>query len=384
MVLFSKQTDAVLSFIALIGAVIFLYLFGIHGLLRHVPLGIDFEVFYKAAELFLNGGNPWVDLMNTKGPFSYPPHATSLLAVYGYFSEPVSLFLHTMLNVFSIGVIAYLANLWYLKISNLRSMTIAQGCGLALLIGNPFMAHSVHLGQLLLPATAALMVSWHFLQKGNIWVSGVFLAFATIKPQVSILYVVWLMLHLNFRVLMIGGVVSLVMLIPAAVTYGLINSFYYWLISLSGYSSSAANIPGSVHVVGLESFFAAMGVQGTAWLFNPLALVATIVLFKYRESVDPLLTLHLLLVFALTFIYGHDTDYAAIIILWSLLVFTTIHSGNYLHIAITVLLVLGFMFPQRLLRTIDFAALHHTRTFLIPLCCVFLFFWQRSEKPISY
>lgn len=384
MILFTKQTDAVLSFMALTGAVIFLYLFGIHGLLRHVPLGMDFEVFHKAAELFLGGGNPWVDLINTKGPFSYPPHATSLLAVYGYFSEPVSLFLHTILNVLSIGVIAYLANRWYLKISNLRSMTIAQGCGLALLIGNPFMAHSVHLGQLLLPATAALMVSWHFLQKGNIWVSGIFLAFATIKPQVSILYVVWLLLHLNYRVLMIGGAVSLVMLIPAAVTYGLIDSFYYWLTSLSGYSSSAANIPGSVHVVGLESFFAAVGVQGTSWVFKPLALVATVALFKYRENVDPVLTLNLLLVFALTFIYGHDTDYAAIIMVWSLLVFTTVRSGNYLHIGIVMLLVFGFMFPQRLLRTIDFAALHHTRTFLIPLCCVCLFLWQTHRRPMSY
>ena len=39
--------------------------------------------------------------------FAYPPHTTSLLAIYGLVPEPLALTLHTGVNILSIIVIAH-------------------------------------------------------------------------------------------------------------------------------------------------------------------------------------------------------------------------------------------------------------------------------------
>ncbi|WP_086934344.1 glycosyltransferase family 87 protein [Agarilytica rhodophyticola] len=382
MILFSKKVDAYLSLLGVAAAVIFLYLFGIHGFLRSAPFGLDFGVFHKAAVLFLNGGNPWLELMNSGEPFSYPPHTASVLAVYGYLSKPIALGIHTAINISSIAAMAFLANKWYLKITDLRSMNLAQGVGFAVIIGNPFMAHSVFEGQLVLPTAAATMLSWYFLNSGSekkhLLFSGIFLGIATIKPQVSLLYIVWLLLSANFAVLFIGAATALLLLIPAFVAFGPIEAFANWLTSLSGYSSVSVNQPGSVHVVGIESFFVAMGIQGTGIFVKPLSLLATLILFRYRKCVDPILTVNLFLVFALTFIYGHDTDYAAIIMICSFILFLALQSASLQNILIAGILLAGFFFPQRILREYDIPFMHHLRTWLIPVCCYFIFIIQKT------
>lgn len=243
------------------------------------------------------------------------------------------------------------------------------------------MAHSVFEGQIVLPAAAAVMLSWHFLKKERWLVSGVFLGLATIKPQVSILYIVWLLLNMNTRVLATGGSTAVIMLIPAFISFGPVEAFTNWITSLSGYKIVPANIPGSVHVVGLESFFAALNIANDiGWLIKPFSLIATVLIYVYRSKFSHILVVHMFLVFALTFIYGHDTDYSSIILMWSFMSFLTLQYGKVHHYIMALFLLLGFFFPQRILREYDIPALHHTRTFLIPLCCYFVFVLQKQRK----
>ena len=199
MIVFSPRVDSILSLLGIFCAGLLLYMVGIMGFLKDVPQGIDMGVFYKAGQLFVNGGNPWLDLMNTGEPFSYPPHGASVLSIYGFLPHKYALFLHNIINILSIAVLAYLANKWYLKITNWRTMNFAQGLSLAIIIGNPFMMHSLFLGEMVMPATAMVMLSWHCLNSGRVLLAGIFLGLATIKPQVAFLYVLWLMLNLKYE-----------------------------------------------------------------------------------------------------------------------------------------------------------------------------------------
>lgn len=377
---FSPRVEAVLSVLGCIGALCFLVLFGIIGFLKDGSLGFDFVVFHDAGVQFLQGVNPWLASIDSGAPFSYPPHLGTFVAFYGVFPFKVGLIIHTGINLISIASVAYLANQWFLKITDLRQMSLAQGIGLAFVLANPFVAHSVYEGQWSLPAVALLFWSWHFLQN-NRWVAaGILLGIATIKPQVSLLYIFWLLFQLNFRVLTVGACVAFVMLVPAVINFGLIETFSAWFASMEYYATQWANIPGSPHVVGLEGVLVSVGVNGAGPFFKALSLVALLLLFLYRKYFSEILLVNFFLVLALTFIYGHDTDFVTLSALWSYFVILAFRTKQYVAVGIAFVLLLGMFFPQRFIRVFDIPILFHTRTFILPLICWVAWQWEKQER----
>ncbi len=377
---FSKRTEAVLAVLGVIGALIFLSLFGILGLFRSGSLGFDFVVFHDAGVLFLEGVNPWSASIDTGAPFSYPPHLGSFVALYGLLSFKAGLTIHTLLNLVSIFSIAYLANRWFIGIRSFREMSLVQGVCLAFIIGNPFVAHSVYEGQWSLPAAAALFWSWHFLHN-KCWVlSGIFLGLATIKPQVSLLYIVWLLLTLNIRVLFLGGMVALLLLVPTVIRFGLVDMIEAWFESMRYYATQWANIPGSPHVVGLEGFFVALGGNGFGSALKALSAAALVALYFFRTNLSSLLIVNLFLVIALTFIYGHDTDFVILSVLWSYFLWLAANRNTYASLGIALGLMFLMFFPQRFIRAFDISLLFHTRTFILLGCCWFVYKWESEKK----
>lgn len=377
MVFFNPSSDRWLAYLAIVGALVFLLMFGVLGIFRSAPFGVDFQVFYSAAKVFVSGANPWVELVASGHAFAYPPHTASLLAFYGFLPPALALTLHTAINIASIFIIAGLANRWFIR-GSVTSLSLPQGLALAVIVGNPFTAHSVFEGQIALPAAAALFLSWHFLRTQRWLLAGLLLGVATIKPQVSMLYLVWLLLNGNFRVLLVGAAAVLLLLLPAFAVLGPVEAFLSWFQSFAYYNSVTANIPGSFHVVGLESFFAAIDIGNLGWVFKASSVIALLLLFHYRHYVTPELTVNLFLVLALTFIYGHDTDYAVLGMVFSMLLFLAMQHGWSWRLALAALVLLALFFPQRFLREIPFPPLHHTRTFVVPLCCILVFLWQPS------
>ncbi len=379
----STRLDYRISLLIIVAAFLFLYFFGIQGFMKAAPFGDDFAVFYRAGTHFLQAEDPWLRLIDSGTPYSYPPHSLSLVGLYNLLPFDIALAAHTALNIFSILVLAYCANQWFLKISHYRDITAAQLLPLALLIGNPYMATSIHQGQLALPAAAAVFLSWNFLKRGHWILAGVFLGLATIKPQLSALYVLWLLFTFNIKTLLVGATLALLMIVPGALTFGFIEVFVSWITSMGGYSKVAINAPGAPYVVGLESLFAAYGVDGTGIVFKPLALMALIFLFRNRQYFDDVQILQLFFVIAFTFVYGHDYDYAAVIAIFSYCLYLTLSRPTVPKLVGVFFLMLFFFVPQRILRGIDVPLLHHTRTFLLPLCCYLVFLWSPSERKPS-
>lgn len=375
---FASISNRLISATILALAFAMLYAVGIQGVMKAGPIGDDFLVFYRAGGLFLQGGDPWLALMNTPQPYSYPPHSLSIVAAFSMLPQSVALSLHIAICLAAIAVMCYCANQWFLNIRTFRSMTIAQALALALIIGNPYTATSLYQGQMTLPVIAALLLSWHFRQKGQWVTAGIFLALATLKPQLSVLYVIWLLMSVNVGVVLVGASLAGLMILPGALVLGPLKPFESWLSSLGGYSHVSINAPGSPFVVGMESLLVAHGLEPERLWLILLCLAGTALLHRYRRHLDRTVTLHALLVLSFTFLYAHDYDYVAVILLWSYGMMMVLNSASFVKLGFYAILALGFFIPQRLLRDIDIPLVVHSRTLILAALCLAVIVWSKE------
>ncbi len=376
---FNAKTETVCAWGLIVASLVFLVVFGILGLFRSGSFGFDFAVFHKAGVEFLQGQNPWLLSINTNGPFSYPPHIGAVIAVYGLLPFKIALGLHTLLNLCSIAIVAFLANHWFIGVKQGQAITVLQGLCLALVLGNPYIAHSVYEGQLSLPAVALLFLSWHFLQRERWLLAGIILGVATIKPQVAILYILWLLFSWQLRVLIVGGVVAVLLLIPSVVNYGVTDTFTAWFASMAYYAKQWANQPGSPHVVGMEGVFVSVGVLGSGVFLNVLSVLSVWWVYIKRQDLSPVFIVNLFLLIALTLIYGHDTDFVVLSLFFSYLVCLASNTQRIGALVIAGGLLALMFFPQRFIRMFDIAVLYHTRSITLLFCVYFMYRWERES-----
>ncbi len=373
----NPQLETPAAYFLIVFSTLFLFVMGIMGVFKPVEFGFEFHVFYNAGSFFLQGVDPWDALKDTT-PFSYPPHVLPLLGLYSILPFSVSLWIHTITALVSIAAICYLANYWFLHIKSYRSISLSQGFCLAIIIGNPFMVHNLFMGQLTLPLATALLFSWHFLQRKSYLLSGLCLTFATIKPQLSILFIFWLCLTGNFRVVLIGGGFSFLLLIPGFLQYGVLELFTSWIDSIVSYSGNWANKTGSLTVVSLENLLGSLGVPGASALLKLLAFVLIGVLFKFREKITPLDLMNTIVAISILLIYGHDYDFAATILLWSYLTYLTWQQGSWKGFIAIMGLMFIFFFPQRLIRDLDMPLILHARSLVLVACVIMLYVWKQK------
>ncbi|MFN7023919.1 MAG: glycosyltransferase family 87 protein [Pseudorhizobium sp.] len=378
----STTAEQAASIVVLALAVVSLVAIGVGGFMKAAPPGDDFWVFYQAGSLFRSGVDPWLALMTTPQPFSYPPHALSFLLFYDVLPPTTAFVVHSGVNVGAIAAICYCANHWFLGIRSWRSLTFPQAAALALIIGNPYTATSVYQGQTTLPVTAALMLSWLCITKGHRTAAGLLLAVATVKPQLSLLYVLWLMMSAQLTVLIVAGLAAIVLIVPAFLVLGPWATVHSWWLSLSSYGHVPINMPGSPYVVGLESLLVAHGFDPGAWPIAALGLLLTMAVFCLRQRLDAFMTLQFLLVLTCTFLFVHDYDYVAIILVWSCALHLVLSQMTWGRIASFSVLFLLFFMPQRLIRDIDLPLIVHARTLILVAMFVLLLTW-RSQQPRS-
>lgn len=388
LIIFSPKVDTILSYILGIGALMFLYLFGIYGFLRNGEFGFDFSICYRAGTAFISGLDPWKAGVYFKSPFSYPPHALPILGFYNLFPYSFALILHTFVNLISITVLCYFANKWFIHIKNLSNIMLSQALCLSIIFGNPFISLTLYQGQFTLPAATAVFLSWDYL-KSNRWVlSGVFLCLSTLKPQVSIFYIGWLLLGvkstINIRVLIIGALFSFVLIIPSAITIGPITVFTSWIQSLSNYSGYNNNALGSPYVVGLESFLVANNIVNFGVFVRIFSLVALIFFYVKRRVICEILTVNVFFILSLTFIYGHDYDFVLVIMVCSFFLHMAFEEKNWTKIIFSLTLLFLFFFPNRFIRhNTDFTFLQHYRTFLILIIFGLAQFWSYKRNVVN-
>jgi hypothetical protein len=365
----------VLLTVLLLTALVALSAFGILGLGRDGIFNFDGQVLYAAGRAWLQGANPYdhdaltraaagipgMDLSQVR--FFYPPQASALCIILGLFPYAVARDVWLSFNLAAIATIVALVCLIVREETPNRWM-VGAGVLAAIIIGNPFTAHVVWMGQTALVAFAATFAAWRFAGRARWLAAGICLGLASYKPQICMLVVIWLLLERNWRVLLTAGVSAGVLALYPILTQGPLGALLAWRTGISTGYGMEFNLPSFPHKVGLESLFYAGGLSVSAGLLLGVGVLLTLGLWRIRARLFPSDILGLLMAITVTFSgYLHDYDYVALapmyISLWRLA--PTSLAATISSLTLVVLLFV----PQRLVHLFAIPVLEQWRTVLI-------------------
>ena len=325
-----------------IGAICSLVAFGIIGVGREGIFNFDGQVLYAAGRAWLQGANPYdyaalsravaeipgMDLSQVR--FFYPPQASAICIFLGLFPYTVAREIWLVLNLLAIAAIIILTFLVVREETPKR--WIPGGCLLgALIVGSPFTAHVLWMGQTSLVAFAATFAAWRSAGRKSWLAAGICLGIASYKPQICMLVVIWLVLDRNWRVLVTAGIAATLLSVYPIITEGPISALLRWHEGVGAGYALEFNLPGFSHKVGLESLFFAAGLPLSARVLLGTGIIITLVLWGFRSRFQQTDVLSLLMFITFTFSgYLHDYDYVALtpifISLWRL--HTTVNPGG--------------------------------------------------------
>ncbi|MEM9540160.1 MAG: glycosyltransferase family 87 protein [Cyanobacteria bacterium P01_E01_bin.42] len=303
----------------LAGSILFLLGFGILGWGRGAPFGSQYDMrfLYIAGRLWLSRMNAYdsslIDRVSEGLPetdrvydFAYPPQISFLAMFLSLFTWERAKTVLTFLNLISIGAIVYFCiNFW-------RSSKVQINEGLkwyvpVLIIGAPFSAETIWLGQTSLIVSTFLLGSWYFYCRKRWLISGLLLGISTIKPQFCILFFLWLLLERRWKILGIATASSLALcIVPLSIEspIALANS---WFSALDVYKLQPFNVlgwPGKIHLQNWVYLLTEFALPNLLLL----ACILTVFLWKFRPQVQKEDVFGILTVFSLVLGFGNYYD----------------------------------------------------------------------------
>ena len=248
--------------------------------------------------------------------YPYPPQMAFLSVLLSYLPFSWARFLITSVNLACITALAVLCGSPPKSKTDIGAPDPAPEARWlipALILGNPFTAHILWMGQTTLIAAAGLAGGWVWVRRGHVWLGGLLIGVGTIKPQIAVLVVLWLGLERRWKVLSIGAVSAVLLSSAEIFVSGPIGAFTGWISAIGRYTQLDANLIGDRHVFGLQSFLGALGFK-----VPPLFLVglaAMMLLWRFRKFIADQDILPLLIALSLLFIFSHDYDVSALAVM---------------------------------------------------------------------
>jgi hypothetical protein len=290
------------------------------GLSQSMASNVDTKYLYVAGLSWLEGLNAYDPEVASRlgadlslGGFFYPPQIAPLCLLLAAFPWAKAKVLMTLLNVFSAGVLAFFCVL-LVKQPEVKMLRVPGSSPWwyipAIIISNPLTINVLWLGQTTLIAAAALIGGWYYAYRDR-WVgSGILIGISSIKPQLSLLVIFWLLLERRWRVLAVAAVTTLIFsLVPMAIS-GPIEVFFDWFASLEGHKNIFANVLGSEAVFSIQNFLYAAGIKVP--LLFPLGIALTAILWWYRSRLIIDDVLGILIAIPLLFGFAHHYDLVAL------------------------------------------------------------------------
>jgi hypothetical protein len=310
--------------LAAVSLTVALGVFGVgHGGLADTNL--DMRILYLAGEIWHRGWSaythappvpvdPWLSDAASEYDFAYPPQIAPLCLLLAAWSPVGARILMTGLNVAAAALLAALCVYLAREPQPDGGPPPADSSSWlipAIVIGNFATAFVIWAGQTTLIATLALMLGWQCARRDRWLIGGVLLAVASIKPQLSFLVMLWIVLERRWRVLAVtaAGIVVLAVL-PIAIS-GPLGVITEWSAAAVGYAGGPYNTLGSRMIFGLGNVLAIAGVRSSFLL--PVAVVVVGALWYYRARVAEEDLLALLVGLSMLFGFSHSYDIAALI-----------------------------------------------------------------------
>jgi len=302
----------------LLGACVLLVIVSMIGFNQH----FDTKYLYVAGLSWWEGSNAYdpnvasrLGANQSLGSFFYPPQIAPLCLLLGAFPWTQAKVVMTLVNIVSAGVLAYFSVL-LVKQPQVKRLRV-PGSGAvwfipAIVLANPFTLNVMVLGQTTLIVAAALVGGWYYAYRDKWVLSGILIAISTIKPQLSLLVILWFLLERRWRILAVAAVAVttlLFCLVPMAVS-GPIEVFFHWFSSLGKHKTIFANVLGTGGVFSLQDLFYAAGIKVPPLL--PLGIILSGLLWWYRSQLIIDDVIGLLMAIALLFGLAHHYDLVAL------------------------------------------------------------------------
>jgi hypothetical protein len=337
----------------------------------------DLHFLFAGGRMWAVGQNPYLlsDFIRYTDPieglahshlhrgFAYPPTIAPLCLLLGAVPLGTAIALLVVANALAIAVLAlYSARL---VCASLPEGKLRQSVGWAvpaIVIGNPFTAHVMHMGQTTLMAAAALVSGWHLSEvKGKHVLSGALFALATIKPQVAALCVLWIVAKARPRQLAVFGAGVVILSAVPLCSTGPVALARTWLAAMVDYEHGPIQRPGFQNVFGLQSALVASGISAPS--FALVAMLVLALLIWQRKRLAPDEVLGLLLAATCLFVYAHDYDLAALAPLFGLLWRRSASSNRLAMVSVGTYALL--FAPQRFVRYKNLGLLEHWRELVL-------------------
>jgi hypothetical protein len=364
---------------------------GIASLLAFGALGVgrggglpafDMYVLWVAGKAWWHGINAYdpallsqFDLPGQEvGPFAYPPQIAPLCLLFGAVPFAAARWLITALNLLSLWAIDRACQ----ELVQKPGMPAQRNFWLtAIVFGNPFSAHVVHMGQTSLIALAAALWAFRFAGQNRHVLAGVLTSLASIKPQLSILLILWFALEKRATLLAVFAAAAGLSALGPAIATSPLEVLPAWLGAMRGYGSHATNVVGFQHSFGLRSFLDALGLSVP--FAQAVAALAFAAIWRARAELARGEVVALLLASSLVFIYAHDYDLVGL--LPFVAVFFRLARGNRTLAFTGVALLFAMFIPQRLLRPFNLAVLNQFRVpVVLAALAVWVWCWRRSQQ----
>jgi hypothetical protein len=239
----------------------------------------------------------------------------------------------------------------------------------AMIIGNPFTAHVVWMGQTSLMAFAATMAAWFFSQRQKFVLAGICLGIASFKPQLCLLLGIWFLLERNWKILAVAfATVTIMSAYPLVLYGGPVGMLAAWYQGIQdSYHTLSFNQPGSKDIMGMESLFASFGLKIPA--IKIMAVVLPVLLWVFRNRINREDIFAVLMGISFTFLgHTHSYDYVG---LFPLLTSLWLYSSNNRNTLLSsIALVFLLFFPRRVFEAGNLPFLIHWRTIVVLILVV--------------
>ena len=270
--------------------------FGCIGLFRSAPPAYDLHIFVNAGRVIAAGLDPYVvqlhpteELGRTLAAaccFANPPNAMLFGRLYAAGDFATLSFVVDVLNLLSMAVIAWMCVAMMRRDdtgADAPSPPLTIPLMVALVLFNPFATHALYLGQTSLVTAAAVVGTWFLVyEKPRPLLAGALLAVACLKPTLSILLVVWLLLDRQWRTLVACGMMTALFSLYAVIGYPVRELVTGWLATTSYYATLAPNLPGDINRMGLTSLAATLGLDMPSGLILGIPLTVLLWIVRHR------------------------------------------------------------------------------------------------------
>jgi hypothetical protein len=281
----------------------------------------DFGLIYAATRAWLHGQNPydqptfervaladgvyWADCQ-----FAYSPSSTGVGLLLAGGNLTYVRIAVLLMNVYALASMCWLT-LQMLPVAAARERDV-RAFVVAGMFANPFTLHVVWMGQTALVVGALVMAGWYFGKIKERWVlGGLLLALATLKPQVVLLPLAWLLAERRWKLLAVAGATTALLAAPALLTSGGVLALAHdWMDALRRYTTAPFSTLGEQHVFGVQSAFAAANVGLPS--LGLVALAGAAILYRARARASEAEVLGILGGLGVLFLFVHDYDLAAI------------------------------------------------------------------------